>query len=172
MLYPQPITGLGELPASSKMPFGACKWDLPEIMELEVEQRNFEKDTLGSGGVDMSTPFYQTSTAREAGAIVNLHMTCPQFLPIFELEDENGNHIDERDVEPHHNDKKALIDLIIARDTLEYRRTTTHNLEALVQRHDISSGQKRTSSHQIMAPQPRYQINPSIFTSPVISMMF
>jgi len=58
--------------------------------------------------------FHQLDPTRKNGAVVNIHMTCRQFLPTFKLKDSKNNHVVERDVEPYREDDNVFIAPMIA----------------------------------------------------------
>ncbi|KAL2070067.1 hypothetical protein VTL71DRAFT_14747 [Oculimacula yallundae] len=130
--FPQPTSVLPEVPVHSKLKYGVCKHDLPMSEARKLQERKDQQATLARGQPWVAPVFHQDKAWRLQGANIYVHMNCRQTLPSFEIKDEKRSMVAERDVQPDHDDETVFIDLVIARDTAENRRTITGNTDILV----------------------------------------
>ncbi|KAG4430409.1 hypothetical protein IFR05_014099 [Cadophora sp. M221] len=130
--FPQPTSVLPEVPVHSKLKYGVCRHDLPQSEAKALQARKDQQAALARGEPWVPPVFYQDKHWRLQGADVYVHMNCRQTLPSFEIKDEKRSMVAERDVLPDHDDETVFIQLVIARDTHENRRTVTGNTDLLV----------------------------------------
>ena len=130
--FPEPTSVLPEVPVHSKLKYGVCRHDLPQSEAKQLQERKEQQAALSRGEPWVAPVFHQDKAWRLKGADIFVHMNCRQTLPSFEIRDEKRAMVAERDILPDHDDETVFIQLVIARDTQENRRTITGNTDILV----------------------------------------